>query len=89
MSWGRVHVDVFDDFCLQGSRALDGCVEVVELEPQQDSVTVPSTVGVDEVWVVLCIPRVELQDERAIDEEPVVEVVVIRCHQLAGASGTE
>jgi hypothetical protein len=39
--------------------------------------------------VVLLIPDVELEHQLAIDEEPILQVVVIRCHHFARARGAE
>src|SRR5262249_17874958 len=73
-----VHVDVLDAFGPEATGSLAGSVQVVELEPDEHSVAVPPAVGIDEVRVVFLVPGVELEHERAIHQEPVVEVVVVR-----------
>jgi hypothetical protein len=50
-------VDVFHDPGLQRSGAGNRCVEVVDLEPDDDAVAVAPAVGVDQVGVVLGVPR--------------------------------
>lgn len=84
-----VHVDVLDDLGLQRSSPADGLVQVVKLEPHQDPVAIPPAVGIDEVRVVFRVPGVKLEHQRAVHEEPIVEVVVVRPRQLAGAHGIE
>ena len=75
-----VHVDVFDDLGPERSSAVDGCIEIAELEPDQDTVTVSPVVSTHEVRVVLRVPGVELEHQRAVHEQPVVQVVVVRRH---------
>lgn len=84
-----VHVEVFDDLGAQCSSAINGCVQIVKLEPHQYPVSIPSTVGIAKVRVVLRVPRVELEHQHAVDEEPIVEMGVIGLHQLARARGSE
>lgn len=49
-------MDVFGDLGIKRPSPLDGGVYIVELEPHQHPVTVPSPIGVDEVRVVLRVP---------------------------------
>jgi hypothetical protein len=82
-------VQLFYDLGLHRSSAGNGCVEVVELEPYQYAVTVAAAVGIREVRMLLDIPRVQLEYERTIDEQPIVKVSVIRRHQLTRARRSE
>lgn len=47
-----VHVDVLDDLGPQCSSAANRCVQIVELEPNQDAVAIPPAVGINEVRAV-------------------------------------
>jgi len=84
-----IHVDVFDDLGVERPSPLDGSVYIVELEPYQHPVTVPSPIGVDEVRVVLHVPGVELERQHTVHKESVVAIGVVRRHQLAGARRTQ
>src|ERR1700728_123772 len=62
---GGVEMSVFDDLRLEPARALDGRVEIVDLEPQHDAVSRRRRVGVDEIGVVFHIPSVQLKQQSA------------------------
>jgi hypothetical protein len=72
-----IDVRLLQDLRLEGARALHCGVEVVHLEPQENAVSDGRGIGVDEVRVLLFIPRVELEDERAVAEEALVDVGVL------------
>ena len=80
-----VDVKVFDHLSLEAPSSIDGNIELVELEPQQDPVTVSAPIGIHEVGMILSVPRVERKDEGAVNEQSVVEVGVIGRHQFARA----
>lgn len=82
-------MNVFNDLCLQHPSPIDRGIQIVELEPHEDPVTVPPTIGIDEVRMVFRVPCVELKHQCAVYHEPIVEVVVIRSHELAGARGAQ
>jgi len=73
-SW--VDVRLQDDPGAQTSDPLDGGVEVVDLEPEQDTMAVGRTVGTDQVWVLLLVPGVQLEDEGLSTHEAVIEKTV-------------
>jgi hypothetical protein len=89
MAGRGVHVDVFDDLSPHPSSSVDGRVQIVELEPYQDPMAIPPAVGIDEVRVILLVPGMELEHQRAVYEESIVKVIVVRRHQLARARGPE
>jgi hypothetical protein len=62
-----------DDLDAELTSSLDGGIEVVDLEPQQHAIAVRPEVGIaDGAVVVLDVPVVELEDERAVRDETFV-----------------
>jgi hypothetical protein len=39
--------------------------------------------------MILGVPCMELEHERAVYDQPIVEMIVVRRHELAGASSAE
>jgi hypothetical protein len=76
MLWSGVDVWLQEDPSAEASDAIDGSVEVVDLEPEKDAMAVGRTVGPHEVRVLLLVPGVQLQDERVSTREAVVEEAV-------------
>jgi hypothetical protein len=60
----RPDVRLFDDLRPQLVSPSDGRVEIVDLEPQHDAMSRGRRVRIDEVGVVLRVPRVQLKGKR-------------------------
>jgi hypothetical protein len=70
---GRVAMARPEDLDSHFAGALDHGVEVVDLEPEQETIAVGPVVAVgDRAVVVLGVEAVELQDELIIEAEPLV-----------------
>jgi len=63
---------LLDDLHVQRTRSFDGSVEVVHLEPEQDSMSNRRRVRVDEIWVIVVIPRMELEDQMTITKHRII-----------------
>ena len=65
-----------DNLGFQRASTLDRCVEVVYLEPEQDSMSNWRRVGVDEIRVILFVPRMELEEQLALEKQPIVDIAM-------------
>lgn len=83
----RAEIDVrlFDDFGAEGARAVDGVVEVVDLEPEEDTVPVLRCLRSDEVRMVLLVPSVQLENQLTVGKNAIVDVPVRIAAQPLGA----
>ena len=72
----RVDVRFFDNFGPQPASALHDRVKVVDLEPQQDTVSRRRRIGVDEIGVVCFVPSVDLKNQSTGVRDPLVQVAV-------------
>ena len=63
MSGRGIDMRFLDDLGSQGARPLHGRVEIVYLEPQQDTVSRRCCVCIDEVGVVFLVPGVQLKKQ--------------------------
>ena len=79
----RVGIDVrfLDDLGFQRASTFDRSVEVVHLEPEQDSMSDWRRVRVDEIRVILLVPRMELQDQATVDQQPIVAIAMLMFRQ--------
>ena len=68
---------LLDDLGAELAGAGDGGFEVVDLEPEEHAVAVPRRLGVDEVGMVLGVPRVQLHQQLPVAEQPIVDVAVL------------
>jgi hypothetical protein len=65
-----------DDLCAQRPRARDGRIEIAYLEPEQDAVPAWRRVSVNQIWVIVFIPGMELEDQFAVQKNAVVVVTM-------------
>ncbi len=74
----RVGVDVwlYDNLGARAASPLHGGVEIIYLEPQYDTVSGCCRPGVDEVGMVLLVPRMQLQQQPARARDPIVHVAM-------------
>jgi hypothetical protein len=70
----RVDVRFFDNFGPEPASALHDRVKVVDLEPQQDTVSGRRRIGVDEIRVIFLVPSVELKNQPTGVRDPLVQV---------------
>lgn len=73
----RVDVRLLDDFGMQGARSLDRRIEVGHLEPQQHAMPGRGRVSVDEIWVILLVPGMELHDHPAVTKQPLIGIAML------------
>src|ERR1700733_5364983 len=85
MTGGRIDVRLPEHLRLQGAGSLHRSIEVIHLEPQEDSVPRPSFLRMDEVRVSLFIPSMQLKNERTAAKEAVIDVRMIAAHGLGRA----
>ena len=77
-----------DDLGAEAASPLHGRIEIVHLEPQHDAVSRRCGVRIDEIGMILCVPRVQLQKQFAGAGDPVIEVAMlvvwqgVSCQQL-------
>lgn len=71
-----VDVRFEDDLCTQRASSGHDCVKIGNLEPKQDTVPRPRGVPVNEVGVILLVPRVELQKQPARARDPLIKVTM-------------
>jgi hypothetical protein len=89
MTGGRIDARLQEHLRLQGIGSLHRSIEVIDLEPQEDSVPRPSFLRIDEVRVLLFIPSMQLKDESTAAKEAVIEVRMIAAHGLGRALGPQ
>ncbi len=70
-----------DDLGVQRASTLDCSVEIGDFEPQQDSMSDWRRVRVDEIRVILLVPRMELQDQATVDQQPIVAIAMLMFRQ--------
>ncbi len=76
--WGpRIDVRFFDDLGSQPASSRHRRVEIVDLEPQDDTMPRPRCVGVDEVWVLFHIPSVKLKKQPTRARNTIIEVTMV------------
>ena len=66
----RVDMRLLDYLGTQPTDPPDGGIEVVHLEPQQDSMPTWRRVRIDEIQVMLFVPCMELKDQVTVTERP-------------------
>jgi hypothetical protein len=66
MSWGRGRVD------MQCAGPFDGGIKVVDLEPEQDAVPWSTCLRINQVRMILHVPRVELENQVTLVEQSIV-----------------
>jgi len=79
----RVGIDLWflDDLGFQRAGTLDRSVEVLHFEPEQDSMSNRRSVRVDEIRVILLVPRMELQDQATVDQQPIIAIAMFMFRQ--------
>ncbi len=79
----RVGIDLWflDDLGLNRASTFDRGVEVADLEPEQDSMSDRRRVRVDEIRMILLVPRMELQDQATVDQQPIVAIAMLMFRQ--------
>src|SRR5271155_4552957 len=79
----RVRIDFrfLDDLGFQRASTLNCSVEVVHLEPEQDSMSNRRRVRVDEIRVILLVPCMELQDQATVDQQPIITIAMLMFRQ--------
>src|SRR5580704_18064861 len=75
---GRVAMRRQNDLSLERLGARDGGVEVVDLEPERDAVSVRARRGLTDLpMVVLYLERVQLEDEPPVADEALILVAAV------------
>jgi hypothetical protein len=72
MSWGRVYMRFFDNLDMQCTGPFDGGIKVVDLEPEQDAVPWSTCLRINQVRMILHVPRVELENQVTLVEQSIV-----------------
>src|ERR1700722_4848008 len=75
---------LFDYLGTQCTSPPDGGIEVVHLEPQQDSMPTWCGVRIDKIRVMLFVPRMELKDQVTVTEHPIVGIPMLMLRECAG-----
>jgi hypothetical protein len=84
-----VDVRLLDDLRAEVARPLHRGIEVVDLEPQEDTVSRPARVCIGEIGMLFLVPGVELQNQLARAGDPIVYITMamvrkrVRSKQLA------
>src|SRR5262245_24228500 len=68
----RIDVRRFEDLGLKGVCALNRRIEIIDLEPQKDTVAVRLLTRISQVWVLTSAPVMKLQDQFAVREQTLV-----------------
>ena len=69
-------MEFFDDLGLQAASPLHSHVKIVDLKPQQDTVPRRRRICVDEVWVILHVPRMQLKKQPTSVRDPIVHIAM-------------
>ena len=76
---------LFDYMGTQRTSSFDGGIEVVHLEPQQDSMPTWRRVRIDKIRVMLFVPGMELKDQVAVTEHPIVGIPMLMLRECVGS----
>ena len=68
----RVDMRLFEDLGVKSTRALDRRVEVIDLEPQKDTVAIRRVLGIAHVWILVSVPVMQLKDQLTAAEQSLV-----------------
>ncbi len=72
----RVHVRFQHDLRAQFAGLVHGRIEIIHLEPEQHSVPHGRCIGVHKIGMIFLVPGMELKDQLAGAEYPVIEVAM-------------
>jgi hypothetical protein len=73
-SW--IDVRLFDDPSAQTSDPVDGSIEVIDFEPEEDAMAVGCPVGAHQIRVLLVIPAVQLENKGLSTHDSVIDLTV-------------
>ena len=71
-----VHERFQEDVSIQGAGLSDYCIKIFDFEPKHHAMTVRCCVAVDEIGMVVHVPSMELEDQLAFREQPLIHVAM-------------
>jgi hypothetical protein len=79
----RVEVWLLDHIGMQRTSSLDRRIEIVHLEPQQDSMSRWRQVRVDKIRVILLVPGMDLEDQLTVTKYPIINIAMLVFRECA------